>query len=301
VDLRLLLAGARPAAKLEVLTPARARAYARLAAGHGLAAVSVDAQGEPSPESRGFSAEEGAGSQALFLARDERVLEELVGAERRERRGGPGRADAIRLSGRLLGYPHCCVDHFASLERQDDPRVLAAYAAGSGPGDPLSWMRAAGPLLNFFPPMVSPVTWYPCSLECAHSKTLAHHWANQLTRGHEDEPMPAWDETLAGAVVAFERLAFVQLHGARRVGDRLQYEGVSDALSFSGEPALTRSSRLARFREQVTLRFAAAGRLQTTRSLLVLEDSYGRRVRGNPKTRPLLILFPESGAPLVST
>jgi len=248
IEFFLLKAGAKPAAKLEDLDePSLARLAAEAKAA-GLVARAVAQHSGPKPGSRGLADPASGVPHTLYLARQEQVLSRLIEAEAEERLGGRGRKKAQMTSGELLGYPDCCRRSFAELERQDDLLVIRNYhRVHSGAGPP----SAASPYLNFFPPMVSPVTWFPCTLTC-HASISAAKTRMALLQKECAPRARAISDALDGVVLAFDRFAFVMLHEPRKRNGWLHFSSVSDALSFSGAPGFVDSTRARDFRTGVT-------------------------------------------------
>ena len=286
IEFLLLKAGARPAAKLEDLDGSSLAHFIGAARAAGLAQRVMAQQEGPPPDSRGLAAPPAGVPHTLYLARDEAVLAELVAAEARERRSGRGRRDAQLTSGRLLGYPDCCCRFFAGLERQDDGLVIRSYQRDrEGPGPP----AAASPLLNFFPPLVSPVNWFPCSLSCDVSSEVAQRRMDLLL---DQQPgrVQAILDALPGVTLAFDRFAFVHLYGPRREDEWLHYSSVSDALSFSTAPGVADSVLARSFRRNVTVPLARAGAVRVSGDAIALRAAAGAKAAGR-LLRPLHVFF----------
>jgi hypothetical protein len=292
IELVLFLHGLKRATKMEDLDLGTVQSCAEEVAAAGGLAEPIRQSG-PGPGARGL-AFAGHHRWTLFMARSARELAALIAAEGAERRGGEARGAAIRRSGRLLGYPDCCAARFAARPTQDDDSTLAALAA-SGGGLVRGPVRAADALLNVFLPMVSPVTWYPCSLECrsARSAGLA---GMRLLRKVDRRRWLDVRSALPGLTLLFRRFELVHLHGIRRSGAGFAYNGVSDALSFSGDPALIRSEQVALFRRDVASIFAAFCKITLAGGGILLEDAQGGRIEGVP-ARPMLALrFPAASS-----
>lgn len=260
IELLLLKVGAKPAVKLEDLDACSLARLTADAQSAGLAFRAVAQRHGPQPASRGLADPTAGVPHTLYAARQPEVLSQLVQAEAEERLGGRGRRQAQLKSGELLGYPECCRRFFAGLERQDDHFVLQHYqrdSSGSGPPS------AASPYLNIFPPLVSPVTWFPCSFSCEASVKVAESRMPLLRKEcpPRAELLPS---ALPGVVVAFDRFAFVLLHEPRRQNGWLHYSSVSDALSFSGAPGLVGSTQARAFRSNVTAPFGQAEAVRIT-------------------------------------
>jgi len=296
VEAALFDAGLKPTLKLEDLTPGERRRWWYRHDAPTIACGAVQDQRKlPSTGSRLLA---GKGSQfrhpiTYYMSHSHEALHELLRCEREQRTGGPGRAEAIRTAGRLLGYPDCCTAAFATLERQDDAQVVAAYGRNVTAEGKVRVLRAADPLLNFFPPLSSPVSWYPCSLSCSASVMLARR-ALSLLPDQEADRLRGF---LSGAVLAFDKFRFVHLHGAALDGDRITWESVSDALSTPFPPrALAGSSILRAFRREVTRVFASARELTLTEEAISVRTARGRIVRGLLLAPLTVVWFPSTRA-----
>ena len=241
----LLLSGHKPALKLEDRTQSEVGRWWDAAAANRFSVAVVKRLSGPRPERRNLSSAEGKRRFDVFVAPRKSIVDELADLARKERASGDARSKAIIRSGELLGYPSCCAEFMAGLPRQDDDTVMSAYR-----------QRAAGvvslpsPLLNIFPPLVSPVTWYPCSLHC--SATL--EYANRVQT--ETEILEPAIASLAGLTLVFGRFLFVHLVNAQLQDGWWLYEGVADALSFASEAVVLDSQHIRSFRHQVTNCFA---------------------------------------------
>jgi hypothetical protein len=286
VEWSLLLSGEKPSAKLEDLDEEHLAWYMAHAAHKGVFCRPVTQDGAPSPEGRGFAAAGSRPLQTLFLSWNEHALDDLVAAEAAERGGGSDRGSAQERSGILLGYPRCCARFMAGLRRQEDDGVLATYRQ-----EPGHWLLARNKLLNFLPPLVSPVTWYPCSLGCKASVDKAKHYMAALARSNHARADKI-RSVLPGAVCVFSRFCFVHLHGVHFDGGWVRYSGVSDALSYTVQPSLTGSGRILAFRNEVTEVFARYRRVLFEPDRVVLRCGRGRERGGQLLKAPLLLRFP---------
>ena len=154
-----------------------------------------------------------------------------------------------------------------------------------GPGPP----AAASPLLNFFPPLVSPVNWFPCSLSCDVSSEVAQRRMDLLL---DQQPgrVQAILDALPGVTLAFDRFAFVHLYGPRREDEWLHYSSVSDALSFSTAPGVADSVLARSFRRNVTVPLARAGAVRVSGDAIALRAAAGAKAAGR-LLRPLHVFF----------
>ena len=296
LELTLFLEGLKPAVKLEDLTSAELTRHEQQAVELGLSASTLMQTG-PTPQSRNLGDDGSGSSHTLFLARQGRHVMELMDMERLERRGGAGRAQAIYRSGRLLGYPDCCARAFCVLPRQDDTAVMAAYAQ-RGSGIPpafakdIVFVQASHPFLNMFPPMVSPVTWFPCTFECPSCQALAETQAVPLSR-----LQPDWSAEMAaglpGFTLVFDRFLFLHFQDCEVDGKWLRFERVSDALSFAGDKALCESRSLSRFRSDVAAVVAGHTALRLDGETITLRDDRKRELQGRVGREMTLFEYPE--------
>jgi len=286
VEWTLLTLGEKPAAKLEDLDQEHLAWYMAHAAAKGIFAKPVSQSGAPSPEVRGMATAGRHELFTLFLAWNEHAVDELVRCEATERAGGPSRGLAQERSGILLGYPPCCVSFMSGLARQEDDGILQTYrSAGS------SIAKSSHKVLNFLPPLVSPVTWFPCSLHCSASEKKGTHYLAALARA-DHERAEKVRAVLPGVVLAFRRFCFVHLHGAHVHGAELRYSGVSDALSYTSLIPLSASAEIKRFRAEVTHVLAQYRRVFLASDAIVLHCGRGRTRTGKLLKTPLVLAFP---------
>jgi hypothetical protein len=294
VEAALFARGLKPALKLEDLTPAEARLWEKRAEMLGNPARAIrDQRTLPSPESRLLAGRKASARPpiTLLLGRTPEILATLLTAEDAQSTSGAARAEAIRCAGRLLGYPDCCTSTFSRLPRQDDPQVIAAYSTPGNREGSIRFLTARSALLNFFPPLASPVTWYPCSFACDSSRAVAAEALETLSREQAD----TLREFLSGIVLAFDRFRFVHLHRARRDGNLVRYESVSDALSAHAPPmALARSARLRAFRRFVTRRFAMGREVLLEGDRLIIRSQAGASASGLLLEPLTVVWFPSA-------
>ncbi len=284
IELALFMHGIKPAVKVEDQSLEAIAALRTMAGSVGAFMEVVERDSGPSAEERDMDSGAGSRLSQVFLSREESAMPLLVEMERRERRGGNQRREAMIRSGEMLGYPACCVRFFANLPRQDDKAVLAAYGAGAGVAMP------SHPYFNIFPPMVSPITWYPCSFHCASALSLAREGAAKLQMcGHELSMPP---ERLAGITIVFQRFLFVHLHDVTRSGDWMEYGKVSDALSWTRDPLFVEAEILREFRLRVTEPLAAGCALRLVGDVVEMRlADGGPLVRGDLQKAPLIFYF----------
>ena len=124
--------------------------------------------------------------------------------------------DGARELGALLGYPECCVDAFASLERRWPNRVpLSAAAQRSQRYEP----RLNSAALDRF----AWIAWFPCSFDCEPSREIADAAAAALN-ARDRALVEQIDHVLALPRVVIDDLHQAVLKGARRDGDRIAFD-----------------------------------------------------------------------------
>jgi hypothetical protein len=162
----------------------------------------------------------------LFVARDPALLDEVVALEDIEMAGGneADRHRAVLRIGHLLGYPDCCSAAFADLPKQDDEFVLQ-HLLETEPPDALPW------LLNFLPPLVSPVVHFPCRLDCPASLERA---TALVAAWEQDRPGVREDlrQALTGIVLVAGRLDFLVLDGHLATPGSAPYSRARGALDY---------------------------------------------------------------------
>ncbi len=283
LELLLFTLGHKPAVKVEDQDSNRVDELCSMASRGGFFFEAIARDSGPTPEERDMNSGQGSSLSQVFLSRDEAAIPLLIEMERLERRGGNQRRKAIIRSGEILGYPSCCVSAFANLRRQDDEAVLDTYRASLGPA------IDAAPIFNIFPPMVSPITWYPCSFQCSASLAQAGEVATEMQA--LDKKLTAQLAHLEGITLVFERFLFVHLHGATKVEGKLEYRAASDTLSWTRDPLFVESSRLWAFRRNVTEQLASAGSLRLERGGIELQSQGGDVAHGAVNGDPLIFTF----------
>jgi hypothetical protein len=281
VEVMLFFMGLKPALKVEDQRPEEVAALTRLAHGLGAAIEVLERTTGPTTAQRDMVADDKRTMQ-VFLARDPAAIPLLLEMERRERRGGSQRRRAIARSGDLLGYPPCCVRFFLTLEQQDDDHVIAEYRK-QGP------FAQTDALFNIFPPMVSPLTWYPCSFHCQASRAKV---GEALARLHMLSPSGMErDEILRGVTLVFGRFLFVHLRHAHFDGEWICYSEVSDALSFTADPLFVDAPPLVGFRQQLTERLGAGRALRLREALLSVRMADGSVREATLAQAPMVFRF----------
>ncbi len=284
LELLLFELGHKPAVKVEDQGLAEVARLRAMANREGAFIDVVERDSGPTAEARDMHSGEGARSFQVFLSNTASAIPLLIEMERRERRGGTQRLKAIARSGEILGYPACCVRSFATLPRQDDAALVEAYREQSGD------FPECHPIFNIFPPMVSPVTWYPCSLSCANTAAQADASLAVLQKhgGHHAERV----SRLQGVTIVFSRFLFAHLHDAHRRDDWIDYGEVSDALSWTTDPLFVEAEPLSSFRREVTELLGGGCALKISDGRIVVRPRDGTEARrGELLDLPLLIHF----------
>lgn len=270
LEFHLTSIGAKPAAKLEDLSPARLERYVASAGEAGLDVAIVPLDSGPGPGERGLAAPETSDVSMLFAATNREVLRHLLEAEKKERRGGSRRAASQAVSGRLLGYPHCCTTRFTQLASQNDSTVMTDFASmGKGA------LRAIHPVLNFFPPLVSPVTWYPCTFDCRFSLETGLEMMAAL-QAKAGARTAAIRSALPGLTLVFGRFCFVHLHAPKREAGGISFQSVSDALSFVAPDSRLHDGPAGRFRAEVAEPLAVCSHLAVQGRRVVASDGHSQ-------------------------
>jgi hypothetical protein len=203
IDRAVSLGG--PLARLVLLHP-RSPIYRRLCARFG-------ADEAPLVDARPVGAEVRE-RQALYISRDRARAERARSLDRMAAEGSG--ADEARELGALLGYPPCCVEAFASLERRWPNRLpLAAAAERSTRFSP----RLNCAALDRF----AWIAWFPCAFDCDASQAIADAAAQALS-ARDPDLVSRLDALLALPRVILDDLHQAVLEGARREGGRVVFD-----------------------------------------------------------------------------
>jgi len=291
-ELALVARGSKPAAKLEDLDPNAAARAVAVAQAWGLVTSVLDQSGTPRLVERDLALQFSGEPVTLFASSECLLVETLVEADRRQRMGGPLRKPSIEISGHLLGYPECCRRFFADLPTQDDGAVLGAYIH-SGQAtrcERIVVQDAPDPYLNFFPPLVSPVTWFPCSFTCSVSSEQAAEVVDAIREGRLGElSRSIRTEYLEGLTLAFRRFLFVQLLACELKDGWYEYGYVADALCYTRQESLLQSEAVQAFRREVTSVFSSFRRFRVVEDGIVLQDAAGAELGGMLREPALLL------------
>jgi len=152
--------------------------------------------------------------QALYVSRDRDRAERARSLDRMAAEGSG--ADEARELGALLGYPACCVEAFAGLERRWPNRLPLAAAAQRSAGFSTRLNSAA---LDRF----AWIAWFPCAFDCAPSLAIADAAARAL-EARDPGLVSQIDALLAMPRVILDDLHQAVLEGARRQGDRVVFD-----------------------------------------------------------------------------
>lgn len=211
VDLVALARGARRAAKFEDLSEERAAALARDLQARGLRVRTVGPYHKrydvtvaaPGPESRRYSVVASQGGEA----------DALVEAEKDRTPAG------TRAAGEALGYPRCCVEHFAAVERS-----AAAAEEGINEAAIRSLLQVDGlipwemNLLN----ALSPVGFTPCSFACPGARAFAARVLSAV-RAEGAEVFAGVRRALMRPILFFRYPLFHVLEGAVEAPGEVRY------------------------------------------------------------------------------
>ena len=146
-----------------------------------------------------------------------------------------------RQAGSLLGYPSCCVEHFAQVsERGHDAGVgvneavtRALWARTPRPDEPLPYLTSTYSDLGL-------VSFYPCNLRCPEALAWARRVEAVITA--DDKDLAARTLAACARPVLFFRLSFFVLFTGRMQAGSLYYQ--SFAMNLQGDPETQRLQRL---------------------------------------------------------
>lgn len=205
IDVRALEAGVRPAIKLEDLDAARLAPARERLRDFSMITSAPYTKRFDAPESE----DRGEALVNLYVSRDRERAQAIADAERDRTREGTVRA------GLALGYPPCCVEAFAALERSpatyEHGLNEAAIRAFAGDGV-LPW--------ELHPLSVrAPIGFTPCGPRCSPALELARRMLGLLDpAGYE-----ATRRELAQPILFFRYPIFWVLEDARVEGARVHY------------------------------------------------------------------------------
>jgi hypothetical protein len=227
VDLVALARGARRAAKFEDLSAQGAAVLARDLASRGLRVRTVGpyhkrfdvSAAEPGPEGRRYSVIASLGAEA----------DAVVEAERDRSPAG------TLAAGAALGYPPCCVRHFAAVERgeaaAEDGINEAAIRSTAGLEGLIPWE------LNTLSAL-SPVGFTPCSATCAGARAFAVRVLDAV-RAEGAESFAAVRRALMRPILFFRYPLFHVLEGAGVVPGEVRYSSAVAAVEPEAPPLLS--------------------------------------------------------------
>lgn len=210
IDRLALVDGARPVAKFEDLSPARAAALEADLGRHGLRTVRVG------PYEKRFDvavATNTAGGRLWDVIASRGDEAARVAEAERERT-----PEGARRAGLALGYPRCCVERFSELQssalaRRDGVNE-AAIRLPFGQGRDAPWE------LNILSSM-SPIGFVPCSVTCTEALAFARRVLGAVER-LEPDALPVVRKVLSRPVLFFRYSIFFVLEGeaTARAGKR---------------------------------------------------------------------------------
>ena len=197
-----------------------------------------------------------------------------------------GQRDTAAEAGALLGYPSCCVEHFARVSERgheagqgiNEALVRSARGRTPAPGGPLPWQT------NVFTDR-SLLSFYPCSLRCAEAVAWADR-AMAALREDDADLADACRDACARPVLFF-RLPFLVVFDGRVEGDSLFYD--SFAINTYGDHATRRLQGL--FAADLGRLLAAGDRLTVTDrelSIALADKLVARLVKQSPDACLLL-------------
>lgn len=205
-----------------------------------LAALGLASRVVPGPPS---------GVSVVFFSASEATLDdaERLEVEYRATRSYADRAPSSRELGRLLGYPACCVEVWATGPQHDEGALARLDARVDDP---------APALLNFFPRHFAPVGFVPCHLRCGEALRHGRRVANALERAHAID-LAALEEALRGVVLWLSGPLFVLFRGVEELDTRgFRFASVVSPLDSPAFPDIPE------IRDQVTFLRALAEELR---------------------------------------
>ena len=219
LELALVRAGLKPAAKLEPVSREVARTWEDRLRALGLEVLAVPRQRETNLARRAVGHRDDV--PALAVARDVRAARELA----RAMEAAPHEEDAsgVEAVGRSLGYPPCCVR--AYLDRRSvaavDTRLLALALADTE--------GAPEPYLDPWSPWRG-IEYVPCSFSCAASIERAERALGAGLIARADDPLRLLPQLIVSS------LSRIVLEGAEPIDGGFRYAnsllvGAADALS----------------------------------------------------------------------
>ncbi len=116
---------------------------------------------------------------SIFISKDKELLDELAEATELEHESGKDSAAANIKTGRLLGYPLCCVERFAGIEEYVDDKT-ANLALKKNTIGKLNWK-----LNNLINPYRL-IEFFPCSYNCRNAASYADKMLDLAANGKGD-------------------------------------------------------------------------------------------------------------------
>ena len=162
-----------------------------------------------------------------FVARSQARVDEALEIEPGLTGSFRERAPLVRRMGRLLGYPGCCVDAFATSAEQDDSTHLQRLAhAHPGP---------MAPEQNWAATPIRPFSHFPCTPDCPATARLAASTLALMTSSYR----AALEKALCSVALVTAADRFALLLGARADGPgAFTYAGVLSHKNLGMEDAI---------------------------------------------------------------
>ncbi len=175
----------------------------------------------------------------VYVSRESDRIDRLMQLENGEFGGGnpEARMQVIREIGICLGYPDCCATAFARHRMQDDGYVMGCFIECEKAVAHGNIVRNIPWQLNFLPPMVSPVFFYPCHARCGQALALADRYIAEMDAVRPGTAA-AVKRQLRGVVLATGRWDFVMFDGTIE-GSSINYDSWRPPVSFHPVPLPT--------------------------------------------------------------
>lgn len=175
----------------------------------------------------------------VYVSRETDRIERLIQLENGEFGGGSpeARVQVIREIGISLGYPECCATAFARHRMQDDGYVMGCFIECEKAVAQENVVRDIPWQLNFLPPMVSPIFFYPCHSRCGAALALANRYIDEMERVRPGTTA-AMKRQLRGVVIATGRWDFVLFYGHLE-GSSIRFDSWRPPVSFHPVPPPT--------------------------------------------------------------
>lgn len=218
--------------------------------------LSASVYASPAPSSRAIA----------FVGRASGPVEEAMEMEPRLAGSLRDRAPLVGRIGKLLGYPPCCVEAFASSAEQDDATLIARLAHAQAGPLALEQNWAAIPL--------RPFSHFPCTPTCAETARLSRATLALFRPEHRAKI----ERALRSVVLLGSAERFALLLDARADGpDAFAYGSVLSHKNLGLEPEILAHPAFRAFHVEVIAPLEEGDRVQRTASTLLVTRA-GQRI-----------------------